>query len=358
MDTAQLLAEAHGLTPQPLPGLGSMDYGDWAGQLTSDVARQWPGLYRQWRQDPFIIQVPGGESVQDLRERALTAVHRILSRHNDGETIALVSHQVVTKSLVCTLLGLPGPSFWRIGQDLCNLTSLDYDPASGEFFLASLNDTCHLHHSLAAAPRGGSRLLFLRHGQTAWNLGAGEERFRGRTDLPLDAKGLLQARAIASRLRNQPISALYASPLQRARQTIAPLAAQHSLPIRTHEGLLDIDYGHLQGLTHAEARQTHAELEATWRTAPAEARFPAGEGLIDVQTRVLALLDEMSSRHSGETVILVGHQIVNKVLVCTLLGLDINCIWHIQQDTAGINVFQGLEGWWQTLTLNDTCHLV
>lgn len=358
MHTAQLIAEGHGISPQPLPGLGSMDYGDWAGQLTSEVARRWPEIYRAWRSDPFTVQVPGGESAQELRKRAVAAVHDILSRHNDGETIALVSHQVVTKSLVCSLLGLPGPSFWRIGQDLCNLTCLEADPASGEFLLAGLNDTCHLDPALPSVPKGGSRILLLRHGQTAWNVGAGEERFRGRTDLPLDAKGLAQARDIATRLRTRPLSALYASPLLRTRQTIEPLATQRSLPIHPHQGLIDIDYGKLQGLTHSEAKQTHPELYATWHTAPSQVRFPSGEGLVDVQARLTALLTEMANRHSGETVLLVGHQIVNKVLACTLLGLSLDHIWQIRQDTSGINVFQEVKGSWQTLTLNDTCHLM
>lgn len=358
MHTAQLLAEAQRLSPQPLPGLGSMDYGDWAGQLTSEVARQWPSIYCEWRHDPFTIQVPGGESAQELRERAMAAVRDILSRHHDGETIALVSHQVVTKSLVCALLGLPGPSFWRIGQDLCNLTCLDYDPASGAFILVNLNDTCHLRRALPAARRGGCRILLLRHGQTAWNLGAGEERFRGRTDLPLDAKGLSQAQAIATGLRNEPFSAFYASPLQRAKQTVEPLATQRSLPIEAHESLLDIDYGQLQGLTHSEAKQRYPELYAAWRTTPSQVRFPSGEGLTDVQARLLTLLNEMRSRHPGESVILVGHQIVNKVMACTLLGLDLDRIWQIHQDTAGLNVFQEIEGTWQILTLNDTCHLI
>jgi broad specificity phosphatase PhoE len=335
-----------------------MDYGDWAGQLTSEVARRWPRLYREWRHDPFTVQVPGGDSAQELRERATAAVRDILSHHHDGETIALVSHQVVTKSLVCNLLGLPGPSFWRISQSLCNLTCLDYDPASGRFILVALNDTCHLSRALPVARRGACRVVLLRHGQTTWNLGAGEERFRGRTDLPLDAKGLSQAQAIATRFRDTPFPALYASPLLRARQTVEPLATQRSLPITPHEGLLDIDYGDLQGLTHAEAKQRYPELYAAWLTTPSQVRFPAGEGLADVQLRLLTLLVEMGNQHPEESVILVGHQIVNKVLACTLLGLDLDQIWQIRQDTAGISVFQEVEGTWQTLTLNDTCHLM
>lgn len=354
--TAQLLAKTHGLEAQPLPGLGSMDYGDWAGQLTSDVARRWPDAYVRWQHNPFSARVPGGESAQDLRLRALAAVHQILARHADGETVALVSHQIVTKTLSCTLLGLPDTSFWRIRQDLCNLTRFDYDCKSGEFTLTGLNDTCHLDPWPGATP-GRCRILLIRHGQTAWNLGAGEERFRGRTDLPLDASGFTQAQAVADRLSNQPIAALYASPLLRANQTITPLAEQRSLPIVPHEGLLDIDYGHFQGLTKSEAAQKYPELYASWSTTPAQVRFPAGEALADVQARLRTLLDEISNRHPGQSVVLVGHQIVNKVLACTLLGLGLDQIWRIRQDTAGISVFQQMDGAWQSLTINDTCHL-
>jgi len=364
--TAQIIAEPHGLAAQSLPGLSSMDYGDWAGQLHSDVAQRWPDLYRQWRHDPFSIQIPGGESTQDLRDRAIAAVHEALAHHTDGETIALVSHQVVTRTLSCALAGLPNTAYWHIRQDLGNLSFIGYCPTSSEFALVGLNDTCHLNPALPQTKGLGTRILLIRHGQTAWNEGAGEERFRGRTDLPLDASGEAQALALASRLKNEPLAALYASPLLRAQQTIAPLAIElarsahpggQGFKIEPHGGLLDIDYGHFQGLTHSEAAAAYPELYARWRTAPSQVRFPGGEGLADVQARLLALLDELAARHPGETVTLVGHQIVNKVLACTLLGLDLDQIWRIRQDTAGINVFQQVDGVWHTLCLNDSCHL-
>lgn len=201
------------------------------------------------------------------------------------------------------------------------------------------------------------RIILIRHGQTAWNEGAGQERFRGRIDLPLDAKGQAQARAVARRLASEPLAALYASPLLRAVQTIAPLAAQRAMPVESHDGLLDIDYGRFQGLTHSEARASYPELYTLWRTTPSQVRFPGGEGLADVQARLVALLAESASRHTGATIAMVGHQIVNKVLVSTLLGLDLDQIWRIRQDTAGINVFQQVDGRWHILHLNDICHL-
>jgi broad specificity phosphatase PhoE len=68
-------------------------------------------------------------------------------------------------------------------------------------------------------------------------------------------------------------------------------------------------------------------------------------------------MDELAARHPGETILVVGHQMVNKVLVCTLVGLDLDQIWRIRQDTAGINVFQQVDGTWHIWCLNDTCHL-
>jgi probable phosphoglycerate mutase len=201
------------------------------------------------------------------------------------------------------------------------------------------------------------RIILIRHGQTAWNEGAGQERFRGRIDLPLDAMGQAQARAVAHRLASEPLAALYASPLLRARQTIAPLATKRTMPVQSHDGLLDIDYGRFQGLTHSEAQTSYPELYALWRTTPSQVRFPGGECLADIQARLELLLTEAVFHHAGATVAMVGHQIVNKVLVSTLLGLDLDQIWRIHQDTAGINVLQQVDSAWHILHLNDICHL-
>ena len=355
--TAQILAEPHNLAVQTVPGLSSMSYGDWAGLLNTEVARRWPELYEQWRRDPFSVRVPGGDSAASLRERAVRAVHEILARHTDGACVVLVSHEAVCRTLVCALAGLPNHGYWRIRQGLCNVTTFDYEPAGNQFTLVEMNDACHLDPSLPRARGDGTRIVLIRHGQTAWNQGAGEERFRGRTDLPLDSVGLGQASALAGRLRSEPIAALYASPLARARQTIAPLAEELSLSIQSHAGLLDVNYGDFQGLTHREAAVAYPDLHALWRSAPGRARFPGGEGLVDVQRRFLSLLDELDAGHAGKTVALVGHQIVNKVAVCTLLDLDLDHIWRIQQDTCGIDTFQRVDGVWHTLQINDTCHL-
>jgi broad specificity phosphatase PhoE len=364
--TAEIIAEPHGLAVQALPGLVSQNYGAWTGLLDSDVARQWPTLYHQWRRDPFSIQVPGGESTADLRDRATAALQDVLSRHASGDTIALVSHQVVTRTLAWVLTVMhpqhaTTSAYWRFQQDLCNLTCFDYDPLSKQFTLVTLNDTCHLGSDLPRDVGGSTRIFLIRHGQTAWNAVSRTstlvERFRGRTDLPLDDTGLAQARAVAQRLESETISAVYSSPLLRTQQTIRPLADKLILPVRPHQGLIDLDYGRFQGLTHSDAAVLHPETYLLWQTAPSQVRFPDGESLAEVQIRLLALLKELAGRHPDQTIALTGHQIVNKVLVCTLLGLNLDQIWRIQQDTCSIDVFQLESDGWHTLRLNDVCHL-
>ena len=358
--TAQTIAEPHGLEMQAVPGLRSMDYGRWAGQSYAAVSTRWPELYHRWRRDPFKVQIPGGECLSDVGDRAVAATHNILADHKEGDTVVLVSHQAVTKALVCSLMGMPTTAYWLIHQALCNLSGLDYDPIAATFALAGFNDICHLDGALPHIINGGTRIILIRHGQTAWNLGAGEERFRGRTDLTLDDVGRAQAVAVARRLRGETIDAVYTSSLLRTQQTAKPLAEGSSLVglgLRCHAGLLDIDYGRFQGLTHSEAAKCYPELFGLWRDAPGQVFFPRGEGLVDVQKRTCALLEELSARHPGQTVALVGHQIVNKVIVCTLLGLGLDRIWRVQQEPCGLSVFQQVASKWHTLGLNDTCHL-
>jgi broad specificity phosphatase PhoE len=363
-DTAEIIAELHGLPVELLPGLNSMDYGDWAGLLHQEVAQRWPEPFRQWLANPYAIRIPGGESMADLRERALVALHEALARHADGATIALVTHQAVTRSLVCAMIGMPDAGYWWIRQSLCNLSRFEFDPSTGQpaagrtgFSVIDVNDTCHLTPDLPRTHSDGTRVILIRHGQTAWNAGAGKERFRGRTDLPLDEIGRAQASAVDSRLAGEPIAGLYSSPLLRARETLAPLSRRTGLPVQPHDGLIDIDYGQFHGMTHNEAAAAFPELYTMWTTAPGQVRFPNGERLADVRARLLSLLDELSTRHPGRTVVLAGHQIVNKVLACTVLGLDLDQIWRIQQDTTGIDVLQRVDDRWHTLRLNDTCHV-
>jgi len=199
-----------------------------------------------------------------------------------------------------------------------------------------------------------TRILLTRHGQTEWNR---VERFRGQLDVPLNDLGRAQARALARKLATWPVAALYAGPLGRTRETAQPLAEALGLPVHILDGLLDINYGQWAGRTPEEVAQAEPEAHALWRSAPHLARPTGGETLQDVRERAVAALQGAIAAHPGQTIVLVGHQVVNKVLLCAVLGLDNSHFWRIRQDNACLNVLEHHDGVFEIVTLNDTCHL-
>jgi len=203
-----------------------------------------------------------------------------------------------------------------------------------------------------------TRIFLARHGQTGWNVGSDTgERFRGRIDLPLDDTGLAQAHALAERLADQPIVAVYSSPLKRAMETAQPAAQQLGLPVQPLPGIIDINYGDWQGLSPAEVARAYPDLYPRWLETPHQVRLPNGESLRQVRLRGVAALKEVGGRHESQAILLVAHQVVNKVLVCAMLGLGNSHFWRIQQDNACINVFDYQDNVFTSVLINDTCHL-
>jgi broad specificity phosphatase PhoE len=199
-----------------------------------------------------------------------------------------------------------------------------------------------------------TKFILFRHGQTEWNVG---ERFRGHADLALDKTGRTQAENISSRLKDEDIRAIYSSPLRRALQTAKPLADALRLSVQTHEGLADIDFGALEGMTLEEARQSFPDVIEAWLNRPGHVKFPKGESFKTMRTRIQAMLDELSKKHDGQTIALVSHKVVCGAIFCVVLGLDADMLWQIQQDVACINRFERRPHGWVVTLVNDTDHL-
>lgn len=199
------------------------------------------------------------------------------------------------------------------------------------------------------------RIVLVRHGQTEWNR---VERFRGRVEIPLNTIGQAQAVAIADYLKEcSPISTVYSSPLARAMDTAAPIASAFRVKVRPLDGLIDIDYGQWQGLTPDEVRERWPELHRLWYSEPQLVEIPDGESLAAVRERAATMLSEVLSHHRQETVALVSHQVVCKVMLLHALGLDNDAFWHIQQDNGAISVFTSTERGFTVWLANHTCHL-
>jgi len=205
-----------------------------------------------------------------------------------------------------------------------------------------------------------TRIILIRHGQTGWNK---DERFRGRVDVELDEVGLKQAQLAAERVMEWEISAVYSSPLKRARSTAQFVADRFGLSVVTLEGLNDMNFGQWEGLLVSEVREKQAELFDEWRHNPERFAVPGGESLEDVRVRVVATIDDLALKHEGEAIAVVSHRVVCKVLLCHLLGLDNSHFWKIAQDATAVSAFEmyemiGTGEKRSTVTLiNDTCHL-
>jgi broad specificity phosphatase PhoE len=197
-------------------------------------------------------------------------------------------------------------------------------------------------------------IYLIRHGQTAWNK---EEIFRGRMDVPLDQTGLRQAELAAEYFKGMEIHGIYSSPLARAWQTAEKIASPYSVRVQRLEGIIDMNFGNWEGHLHEEIKKMDPETYRQWRDEPHRARLPGGESLDAVRVRAMAAVEEVIQSNSGKTLVLVSHRVVNKVLICGILGLDNSHFWQIGQDTTAINLIRYRNGKYILSLLNETCHL-
>ena len=198
-----------------------------------------------------------------------------------------------------------------------------------------------------------TEIILARHGETEWNV---EEVFRGRIDIELNETGRKQAGLLAQYLSTVAIEAIYSSPLKRALKTSEQIASHHKLEVEITSGLIDLNYGQWQGLSHQEVKDKYKGLYAEWLSHPDRVKIPTGESLDDVRQRAIGVVDGVIAKYGG-TVVLVAHRVVNKVLICALLGLDNSHFWNIRQDTCGITTFTCENGRLILTEHNNTTYL-
>ncbi len=163
MATAAAVAAPHGLPIVVHDGLREIGVGAWEGLLVDEIERRYPEVLRQWWDRPHLTRIPGGETLEELRERAATAFAAIARDVGRG-TAAVVGHGGVNKTILLDLLGAPLSSYWRIRQaNACiNIVELS-DP---RVLVRVLNETSHL--GALARPGEGSRAQAKRAGLETW----------------------------------------------------------------------------------------------------------------------------------------------------------------------------------------------
>ena len=139
--TAQKVAQFHDLKVQPLQGIIDMSFGNWEGRPHQEIQESDSNTYRQWVETPHLVRLPGGESLDDVRVRAMAAVEELIRNH-PGKTLILVTHRVVNKVLICGILSLDNSHFWQITQDTTAINLIQH--RNGKYILSLMNETCHL----------------------------------------------------------------------------------------------------------------------------------------------------------------------------------------------------------------------
>lgn len=185
------------------------------------------------------------------------------------------------------------------------------------------------------------RIHLVRHGRTVMNVSV---RFRGRLDVPLDDVGREEAREAARNLARIPLTAVYTSPLSRAKDVAFEIATAASLAsYRQHDGLINLDYGDWEGLTKAESAERDPEAFRLYAEDPLRSRCPNGEWLADGAERVVQALLEIGTRHAGEEVAAVTHGAMVRLAVLAVDGVAPGD-WQFKLPTGTATVFEVRDG--------------
>ena len=199
-------------------------------------------------------------------------------------------------------------------------------------------------------PPAPTLVLLVRHGQTPTT----GKILPGRaTGLHLADTGRQQADKVAERLAGfRNVDAVYASPLERARETAAPIARALNLRVRIERGLLECDFGDWTG---AELKKLMKKPEwTTVQRAPSTFRFPNGESFTEMQTRMVSTLDRLVERHRGRTIVCVSHADPIKAAVAHAMGTHLDLFQRVVIGTCSVSAVAYSTGGPVVLTVNST----
>jgi probable phosphoglycerate mutase len=201
------------------------------------------------------------------------------------------------------------------------------------------------------------RVILARHGETPWNA---EGRYQGQRDIPLSPIGIEQAQALGQRLAEVHIDRAVSSPLVRAQLTAVLALGERASMLQLDEGLREIGHGDWEGLLSSEIGERDGHRLQAWREAPETVMMPGagGESLRQVAERAWAAFARAcDGLHADETVLVVAHDAVNRVLLCRVLGLPLSRLWAFRQAPTTLNLLEGLNvDSLEVVRLNDCQH--
>ncbi|MEY2482399.1 MAG: hypothetical protein QOK24_927 [Verrucomicrobiota bacterium] len=200
-----------------------------------------------------------------------------------------------------------------------------------------------------------ARIFLIRHGATVLTA---EDRFAGATNVQLSDDGREQVHRLAARLRDENITAIYASPLDRTIETASILAQAHGLEVQTRDGLREISHGRWEQMTRKEVEQAFPDEAEAWEKDPYTFAPVGGESGLAVTARALPVLMDIVRAHPASNILVVSHKATIRLLLSSLLGFDPRRYRdNLDQNPAALNIVDFKDAVSARLTLfNDTSH--
>jgi broad specificity phosphatase PhoE len=198
-----------------------------------------------------------------------------------------------------------------------------------------------------------AKLFLIRHGTTKLHA---NDRFWGKTDVPLSGLGIRQAGQLRERLASEKIHAIYSSTSSRARSTAEIIAAGHRPVVTACDELCECNFGFAEGLTFKEIQNVYPALAvelANWKAVT----FPGGESLEQLSERVKTFLPRLENLTPKDNVIIVSHGGPLRLLICFLMGIDTAHWQQLRIDKASLTIVETYPQTAILSLLNDVSHL-
>lgn len=176
-------------------------------------------------------------------------------------------------------------------------------------------------------------LIFIRHGETDWNLG---RRIMGDKPIPLNDTGKDQVACLSNYFKDVAIDVIYSSPVVRAAETAAILGKNFNVPVIEAEKLTEIDYGDWVGMTFEEAKKLPAFLDYFY--CPSRSKAPKGESMQDVFHRIVGFVEKMRKEEEGKRIVAVSHADVIKVALSNYLTIPLDRMHRLRIDNGSYSI--------------------
>lgn len=181
-------------------------------------------------------------------------------------------------------------------------------------------------------------IIFLRHGQAKNNT---ERILAGRTPgIPLTEKGIDQAEKAAEFLEHMNISAIYSSPIERAKHTAEIVGSHNSVDVRIDERLIELDMGKFTGMPYEQIFSSHGNVFMKFYNGELEIAHNGVETFAEVKKRVLGIVDHVLENHPDENVVLVTHMDPIKAMLSTIVDLTPENLFELIIANASLNIFR------------------